>query len=445
MPPSQRIVEDLVKTRFVTILGSAGIGKTSVAIQVGHQLCNAFDGHVIFIDLGAVGDASLVPSTVLDGVGASALDGPIKESLRAFLQGSALLLILDNCEHVIEAAAALAEDLFENTGDITILTTSREALRVDGEQVYQLQPLSFPQLDPAVSAEDALTYPAVQLFVDRVSASLSGLHLGKEEARAAARICARLDGIPLAIEIAASRAAALGILQTATLLEDRLDLVWPGRRTALPRQRTLSAALDWSYGLLSDSEKRVLQGLSVFIGSFGLDAAQAIAADPAIEVANAVASLVSKSLISPPSADSDGRLHLLQITKAYAQKQLKARGAFDTVSRRHAEYFCQLLERLNGEYTVASASDAAAIYGRHIGNVRSALEWSFSDAGEQDLAWSLSAQAAPLFITLSLLGECRSWMMRACADPMLAQSHDPRAMKSIRSARCIINVYSGQQ
>jgi predicted ATPase len=337
--------------------------------------------------------------------------------LLAFIGDRKILLVLDNCEHVIGVAAALAERVVSEAPQAHILATSREALRVEGEHIHLLYSLDCPPEDAGLTATEALRYPAAQLFMERAAASGYGAALSDIDAPIVARICRRLDGMALAIELAASRVGSLGIRGTAELLDNRFRLLWHGRRTALPRHETLNAMLDWSYSLLSEREKVVLCRLSVFVGDFTLQAAGSVASETEADdadVVDAVASLVSKSLISTTVINGSTYYRLLDTTRAYAAAKLAERGEADRIARRHAIFYAKFLEHDEiiqstfGEHGLSG-------YAPHIGNVRAALGWALSDRGDVAVGIELATWAAPLFIGLSLLGECRGWSERALA------------------------------
>src|ERR1700757_1962050 len=295
------LAQQLQTWRFVSVVGPGGVGKTTVAISVAHALIDGFHDAVVFIDLAALTDPQLVPTAVASALGLTVQTQDPLVSLLAFIGDRKILLVLDNCEHVIGVAAALAERVVSEAPQAHILATSREALRVEGEHVHLLYSLDCPPEDAGLTAVEALRYPAAQLFMERAAASGYGGVLSDIDAPILARICRRLDGIALAIELAASRVGGLGIRETAELLDNRFSLLWRGRRTALPRHETLNAMLNWSYSLLSEREKLVLCRLSVFVGHFTLQAAGSVAAETETneaEAIDAVASLVAKSLIS---------------------------------------------------------------------------------------------------------------------------------------------------
>ena len=295
----ERLAPELPRHRFVTIVGPGGIGKTTVAVAVAERLRGSFKDGVRFVDLAALTDPLLVPSALAALLGVAVRSDNPLPNLIAALRERQLLIVLDNCEHVVEAAAALAEEIFKGTKGTHILATSREPLRAEGERVHRLSPLPVPSAGAGLKAAEALQFPAVQLFVERAAASAGAFELTDAEAPLVADICRRLDGIALAIEIVASRVDAFGVAGLAARLDDRFRLLQGGRRTAVPRHRTLSAALDWSYALLPEVERVVLRRLAVFAGAFGLNSATSVEADDLPhEAVDGVANLVAKSLVS---------------------------------------------------------------------------------------------------------------------------------------------------
>jgi predicted ATPase/DNA-binding winged helix-turn-helix (wHTH) protein len=411
------LLAQLTMYRFVSIVGAAGIGKTTVAVCAAHMLSDGFDGAVFFVDLAALTDAGLVPTTVARALGLAVPTQDALRSLAAFIGDKKILLVLDNCEHVIDSAATVAERVVGETPQAHVLTTSREALRVEGEHVHLLYALDCPPAGEGLTAAAALEYPAVQLFMERAAASGYDAVLSDGDARVLATICRRLDGIALAIELAASHVGSLGIRGIAELLDNRFSLLWHGRRTALPRHQTLNAMLDWSYNLLSPHEKAVLGRLSVFVGDFKLEAACFVASDSKIDegiVIDAIASLVAKSLISATALHGVTYYRLLETTRIFAQTKLAEPGEANRIARRHATFFSDFLQHNEIVQSRFSEHDLSG-YAAHIGNVRAALQWAFSDDGDVTLGVELAAWAAPLFIGLSLLEECGRWCERALA------------------------------
>jgi predicted ATPase/DNA-binding winged helix-turn-helix (wHTH) protein len=403
----QAITAQLMADRFVTIVGAGGMGKTTVAIATAHALLADFDQAVAFIDLGALTDPRLVAGTIASTLGLIVQASDPVPSLVAALSEERLLLVLDNCEHVVDTVAPLAEMIFDAATQVHILATSREALRVEGEHVHRLAPLESPAFNAGLSAAEAMTFPAVQLFVERTAANGTTLDLSDADAPVVGDICRSLDGLALAIELAASRVNAHGFRGTAELLENRFGLHWQGRRTALPRHQTLNAMLDWSYTLLPEAERLILRRLSVFVGMFSLAAAQDVASgaeDDAIDVADALASLVEKSLVSTAATNRGTSYRLLEMTRVYALEKLVETGEAEQIALHHAVHFSRLLEQMAGS-TSATAEP--------LGNVRAALAWCFSSHGQTGIGTGLAALAAPMFLELSLLGECLEWSERA--------------------------------
>jgi predicted ATPase/DNA-binding winged helix-turn-helix (wHTH) protein len=403
--------------RFVSVVGAGGMGKTTVAIAVAHALLDDFENAVFFVDLGTLTDAALLPFSIASALGLQAPAQDPLAALLAFLGGRRLLVILDCCEHVIAAAAAAAECLFSEVPQVHLLVTSREALRVEGEHVHLLRPLETPPFGVELTAGQALASPAVQLFMERAVASGHRLPLSDRDANIVADMCRRLDGIALALELAASRVGTYGICGTADLLDGRLNLAWHGRRSAVPRHQTLQAMLDWSYHLLSERDRRVLCRLSIFVGLFTLEGVHAVATDSqtdGFEVASAFTNLVDKSLIWTSAGEARTLFRLLDTTRAYAAAKLVSSGEEDQIARRHASYYSERLK--------AEAIDSAifrgrnfSVYAPHVGNVRAAIAWSFSSRGDRAMAVQLAARSAPLFLGLGLLGECEQWCGRGLA------------------------------
>jgi predicted ATPase len=358
------IVGRLNKHRFVTIVGPGGIGKTSVAMAVAEQAAASYDDGVCVVDCAPLLGASLVARKLASTLGLEiSADDPTR-GLIAFLKAKRMLIVLDCCERVVEAAAVLVENLLRGAAGIGVLATSREPLRAEGEIVHRLPPLDIPPASHDLTANEAVTYPAVQLFVERVVSNDDRFELNDNDAPLVADICRRLDGIALAIELAAGRVDVFGLQGVAARLEDRVRLLTHGRRTALPRHQTLAATLDWSYDALLEVEQAVLRRLSVFAGSFTLDAAQAVATAGlavSLDIVEVVASLVSKSLLNADVTTAIGHYRLLDTTRSYAMNKLSESGEFDQTARRHAKYIQYELERVNAEATT-SATETTGLF-----------------------------------------------------------------------------------
>jgi predicted ATPase/DNA-binding winged helix-turn-helix (wHTH) protein len=413
--PRRHLLDILSAYRVVTLTGPGGIGKSVLALEVARSLFQTLEGDCWFIELASLSDPALVPSAVASVLGLKMGGNEISaESIARAIGGEKPLIVLDNCEHLADAAASFAEAMVRLCPNASILATSREILRIDGEYVYRVPPLDVPP-QTREHAADIDDYSAVQLFTARLMALDPSFSARSESLPLIAAICRHLDGIPLAIEFAAARAATLGLQQVADRLSDRFALLTAGRRTALPRHQTLRATLDWSYELLRDSERTLLRRLAIFLGGFTLEAATAVVSDTgatASMVAEGIASLVLKSLVSLDASVPSGRWRLLETTRAYAFDKLAEDGHAERAHRRHAEFFRALLApAMNGPFV---AIDDLPRYAREIDNVRAALDWAFSRDGDNaGIGVSLAVVAAPVFVTMSLLSECHRWSERA--------------------------------
>jgi predicted ATPase/DNA-binding winged helix-turn-helix (wHTH) protein len=442
---AMRQVRDLTSAyRVVTLTGPGGIGKTRLALEVARGLLPGFDDGAWLVDLASLSDASLVAAAVASVLGLQLGQTDISpEALARTIGRRKLLLVIDNCEHVINAAARMVEALVRLCPMVSVLATSRELLRIDGECTYRLPPLEFPAQDSSdVGHDQILEMSAVRLFIARVATWRSDSQR-QDEIAAIAAICRRLDGIPLAIEFAAARAAALGVEEVLARLDDRFTLLTTGRRTALPKHRTLRATLDWSYELLSAPERLLLSRLAIFTGAFSLEAANIVVAirndTPAdMDITDGVASLVQKSLVTADSTGPAAHFRLLDTTRAYALEKLAASGELPRFAREHAKYYLELLERAEGEGETRPARMA------DLGNVRAALEWCFGPIGDAEIGIGLATAAARVFLAMSLFTECRRWSERA----LLALDHPRlggREEMHLKAALGMSLMYTGGQ
>ena len=415
---SVRDIRTLLEShRLTTILGAGGIGKTTVAVAVGHAALADFRGQVFFVDLSVVQDKERVVGAIAAAIGLDPQFVDPEEALLRSLSQRKALIVLDGCEHLVRTVAEIADGVFRRAPGIGMLATSREALQVADEHVFRLRPLDYPPGQPGQAAAEVLSYPAARLFVDRIEARANDFRLSDNDAPIVAEICRKLDGIALAIELAAGRAAIFGVRDTAARLGSRLDLLKFGRRTANPRHQTLRATLDWSHDQLSGGERVVLRRVAIFAGHFTLEAAIAVAAEDGMDepaVADAVGSLAEKSLIGV-RIDSGGTFYrLLDTTRSYALEKLAAGGEHEAIAARHADFLIELLESNRINLFELGGSDPLADSARDcLGNLRAALEWSFGPAGTDRIALRLAAASAQLFLAMSLLLECRSWMEKA--------------------------------
>lgn len=428
-----RYLRDLLSAhRAVTLTGPGGIGKTALALEVARVLAPDFDDDCWVVDLSVLADPVLFPSAIAGVLGLRLGPGAITAQSIAHAVGKRrFLLILDNCEHVIDAAAGFAETFVRQCSRSSILATSREVLRIEGEHVYRVPPLDLPLPDRLDSAA-LLRSSAVQLFVSRTRALNDEFLPHEENLAPIAAICRRLDGIPLAIEFAAARASTLGISQTASRLDDLFTLLAGGRRTALPRHQTLRAALDWSYQLLPDAEQRLLRRLAIFSGEFTLDAAIAVAGDrgsTTSEVTEGISNLVAKSLVSLDGSAPTSRWRLLETIRAFAMNKLKDCDEVAAAAARHAEYYLAVFQGSEDAWATLPLPEWLNVYGRQIDNLRAALDWAFSPEGDPSCAIALTISAAPLWFQLSLGDECRSRVTLALARLSEVECDDRMRMR----------------
>jgi predicted ATPase/DNA-binding winged helix-turn-helix (wHTH) protein len=406
----------LTQHRLITLVGPGGIGKTTVGIAVANAAKASYSDGLVFVDLAPVNDAAVLVGVVAAALGLPGRADPSFHDLEEFLRDRRLLVVLDSCEHLIDASAALAERLIQTLPRVSILVTSREPLRAKGEWVERLPPLGLPPLSDSPTAAEIMTFPAVQLFVDRAAACLGGYELSDTDAPVVADICRRLDGIALAIELAAGRLDTLGLLGLASSLQKSFLTLTRGRRTALPRHQTMRAALDWSFQFLSDDEQSLLRRLAVFNGSFSSTAARAVAGDSHTSEAaiyDLLANLVEKSLVTVNLRGRDVSYRLFETTRSYGFEQLAACDEVQESSRRHACYYRELFERAEAEWEVRAAGEWLAEYAQHVDNLRVALDWAFSEQGDAATAIALTATSVPLWFQLSLVDECLRRVARA--------------------------------
>jgi predicted ATPase len=422
--------------RLVTLIGAGGIGKTRLGLEVARELLPKFADGAWVAELAPLSDPELVPVTVATALRLELPAGRVSaKRIAAALGSKQVLLVLDNCEHVIEAAASMAEVLLRSTS-ATVMVTSREPLRAEGECLYRVPPLDVPA-EGVQDMDDLLRHGAVRLFVARTRAAEPNFSADVRIGAAIAAICRCLDGIPLAIELAAARAAALGVEGLAARIDDRFGVLTGGRRTALPRHQTLRATLDWSYELLTDPERVVLRRLGIFSGGFTLEAAGAVATsaeNAGSELVDCVTNLVSKSLVMADHADAMTRYRLLETTRAYAREKLGESGEFESVARRHAEYHRDLFELAEAEWETRPPAKWQAAYGRCIDDVRAALDWAFSPGGDVATGVALAVRSVPLWFQLSLLDECGRRVERALASLGRESSRDARSEMKLNAA-----------
>ena len=418
------LVQQLPQQRFITLTGAGGIGKTTVALRVAELLIGHYRDGIRLLDLGPLS----APSMILPNLAALLDLTPAEHapllSLARSLQARQLLLVIDNCEHLLDDIALISETLLRHAPDLHILTTSREALRAEGEYVQRLEPLACP---PATgNRAQALGYPALQLLIERAMSHQDSFALSEAELPLAIDICQRLDGIPLAIELVAAQIERFGLPGLLVQMEDNFRLLTRGRRSALPRQQTLRATLDWSFDLLSPCEQICLRRLAVFRGGFSLASAAAVIAGEQIapaEVLGSITQLVAKSLLNVEPGDDEMVYRLLDITRTYALEKLSVAAELDTTRERHAARCLALMEQAREDWELTATQPWIDRYAPLREDIRTALDWGLGDQGAHLLGIRLTVSAMPLWQELSLLREHGLYVGKALAR--LAQSPAP--------------------
>jgi predicted ATPase len=390
----------LQDSRLLTLTGPGGCGKTRLALVAASDLAEGFEDGAWLVELASLADPALVQGAVASTLGVRDQPGsPATETLSGYLRTKELLLVLDNCEHLVEACAVLAEVLLRACPNLRILATSREAMGVAGETRLTVPPLSLPDPRRLPAVVDLVRYEAANLFVERAKAVKPEFALTERNAMCVAQICYRLDGIPLAIELAAARVRVLSVEQIAARLDDRFALLTGGGRTALARQRTLEAAMDWSYELLPGKERKLLRRLSVFAGGFTLEAAEAACSGPPSdgeveqgEVLDLISRLVDKSLVLVSERDGQARYRLLETVRQYGREKLERSGEAAGIRRRHAGFLLKLAEEAGLELKGPRQGEQLERLDTEHGNLRAALRWLLEE-GEVDaaarFAWAL--------------------------------------------------------
>jgi len=428
----QHLTDLLSAYRVVTLTGTGGIGKTRLALEAARFLLPIYANAVFWVELASLSDGNLQASAIARVLGLEIQENARSLRLLAQAVGNRrLLLVIDNCEHLIDHTANATENIIRLCPGVSVLATSREPLRIEGECIYRMLPLDVP-----AAGKRALDSSAIQLFIARMTEQPSEVR-PDDRLEAIAAICRRLDGIPLAIEFAAARAAAIGVEQVLSHLDNRFALLTSGRRTALPRHQTLRAAFDWSYELLPEPERRLLRRLSVFPAGFTLEAAGAIMRgvdSGASAVIAGIANLVAKSLLASHDSAPDGRWRYLETIRAYALEELAGSGEGGEVARRHAEHYRDLLDGAEAQWESLPMAQLRANYGWQIDNVRAAIGWAFSPDGDALLGVALTTAAIPLWMQLSSLEESHSWTRRAIANLLATPNQDIRLEMKLQAS-----------
>lgn len=411
----ENIERDFETSRLVTIAGPGGIGKTTVALAVAERALGSFKDGVWLVDLAPLKNPEAVVNAIAMALGVGVHSESMLAPLCEFLRGREMVLVLDNCEHVLEAAASSASHILAESGGVKILVTSREPLRVVEERVHRLPGLGAPLPCRELSSEEALGYPAIQLFVDRAADRFESFRLSDADAPIVAEICRRLDGLALAIEFAATRVEAFGVSGLMKQIDDSLRHLI-GRRAGPERQRTLTATLDWSYSLLSDDEAALLRAVSVFVGTFDIDGASAVSAAAPAATARTLTRLAAKSLLATDADAVPIAYRLLETTRTYCLERLRLEGQGPAVRRRHAEHVCAVLERATGDWAQQPASEWGNTYGRVLDDLRAALAFASLHASEKKLLIRLTVSGILLWNHFSLTHESLAFVTRAVRE-----------------------------
>lgn len=404
----ERLLKQLHDRRCLTVAGPGGIGKTTVAIALAHRFVTDNSGRACFVDLAPLSEASSVASALATALGIP-LSGPdpVKEIV-ASLGDEPLLLLLDNCEHLIEPVAMLVEKLLQDAPAVRMLVTSREPLRAAGEWIHRLASLPTPAAGMQVNVEQALSFPAVRLFVDRAMAVRDDFQLHDQNVKAVCEICLRLDGIPLALEFAAARADWLDVHAIAEHLDARFKLLTKGRRTALPRHQTLRATLDWSYDFLDSRSQAVLRSISLFRTGFDIKAMMSVASCTGldeVEIFDAASDLVAKSLLTCDVSAGEAHYRLLDTTRYYGMELLEASGVANAAKLRHAQYCCDLFVETEQAWDGDATRARLDLHSRRIDDIRAALEWALEDEGDAAVGINLVVVSSALWFHLSIAAE----------------------------------------
>ncbi|MDR6873180.1 putative ATPase/DNA-binding winged helix-turn-helix (wHTH) protein [Bosea sp. BE125] len=434
----QALVKQVRQRRLVTVVGTGGVGKTTLVLSLIAQMRQ--DGEkpawqkIVFVDLASLSDGQAVPSAFASALGVVLAGDDALSSIVNYLGEEACLLVIDNCEHVIDPVVDIVEAILCHAPNVFLLATSREPLRVADEWVYRLQPLAAPPVAATLSLDEALAYPAATLFVERVCARCGSMALRDDDGRFVADICRRLDGIPLALELAAGRFEAFGARGLAAVLDNLFAVLTRGERKALPRQQTLHATLDWSFNLLTTRDQTLLRRLAVFSNRFTLASASAIAAWGELsttDVTEGIADLVSQSLISTAPAEEEPSFILLETTRAYAREKLAAAPCATEVAKRHARWCLDLLAETERPADPARAADELGL----LADLRAALNWAFSPHGDAKSGVSLTVAAIPLWLRLSMVSECRERVEEALARHGDEDDSDDEIVLKLQTAR----------
>jgi predicted ATPase/class 3 adenylate cyclase len=422
------VTELLERHRLLTLVGSGGVGKTRLALHVGAELLDRYADGVWFVDLAPISDPELVSSVTAQALGMRQQQGQrLDEAIAHWLKPKKLLVIFDNCEHVVEWAAQLVASILTTAPQVAILATSRQALDIAGETAHRLPSLPLPADVAGLTADEALRYGAIVLFVNRAMAVDTRFALTDTTAPIVAEICRHLDGIPLAIELAAARVKVLSIPTLAQRLDERFRILTGGSRDALPRQKTLSALIDWSYDLLTPRERQLFARLGVFAGGFGLEAATNICGGEdlnEIDTLDLLSSLTDKSLVVADTSGATERYRLLESTAAYALEKLSAAGQREALACRHAEYFRDQAHAASERYGTGSTFAWRAEVALELDNYRAALAWALTRGNDGVLGGAVAGAFSAFWGHAGLAIEGRYWIRLALER--VSEAEQPR-------------------
>ena len=442
------VKQELESHRLVTLTGSGGTGKTRLSLQVAADLLEHFDHGVWFVELAPLTDPDLIPQTILSTIGISEQPGntPL-EILKEYLHEKKALIVLDNCEHVIEASAQVVNTLLNAAPNLKVMASSREALGVKGEMSYPVPSLSSPDVKHLPTIEQLAQYEAVRLFIDRASLVAPHFVVDKANAPHIAQICHRLDGIPLGIELAAARVKMLSVEQISKRLDDRFRLLTGGARTALPRQQTLRALIDWSYDLLSQNERLLLHRLSVFAGGWTLEAAEEVCVGQddtsyskgilPYDILDLLTQLINKSLVIVIEGSQSGetRYRMLETIRQYAREKLQETGGSEFIRQQHLNYFVKLAEQAQPELYRSNQVFWLNKLDDELDNLRMALEWALSGDGEDGLR--ISTNIVRFWFLRSTSNELKNWLEQLLQR--YSKSDQLRAKALALQSQCVVD------
>jgi predicted ATPase/DNA-binding winged helix-turn-helix (wHTH) protein len=427
--------------RLVTIVGAGGVGKTVLAIEVASALGEYYKHGVYFVDLSSIGDAALIADSLAAALGLAVSRQEPIEDLVAYLKEKEILLVIDNCEHLIGAAVEVIERLLEGAIRTHVLATSREPLSAHNEWHHRLAALDCPLTGDGITAALAKQYSAVQVFEQRATGSVRTFEITDSNAASISHICRQLDGIPLAIELAAARVSLLGVHELASHLGDRFFSITNGRRTAVPRHHTLRATLDWSYALLGPTAQIVLQRLAIFSGAFTAEAAATVAAHRGVGMRDAriaVKTLAVKSLLTTDTSVDPTRYRLLYMTRVYALEKLSKSDDRASAPRWHCEYVQKLLRHAETDRDTTSRLQWVNRFAFAVDDIRTAIDWAFSPAGDPILGAELTAASVAFGFQPGLMDEFRERVEQAlsCLDQL--PNRQPIIATRLRAALAVL-------